>query len=103
MTINPGGRDDFAERTCHTARLRRKIIGVACDKMIVTAIAPDCHFRADGNPRDARRTTTRAHISDHGGTENTEFLGKKEASADNAENIPAFDRMVIISPTPSSP
>ena len=39
MTINPVGRDDFAERTCHTARLGRKLVGVAGDKRIMTACA----------------------------------------------------------------
>ena len=50
MTISPGGRDDFAERTCHTARLGRKIVGVAGDKKIVTAVAPGRHSREGGNP-----------------------------------------------------
>ena len=40
MTVNPGASDDLAERTCHTVRLGRKIVGVACDKRIVTAVAP---------------------------------------------------------------
>ena len=58
MTAEPGASDDLAERTCHTARLGRKIVGVACDKLIVTAVSPGRHSREGGNPGGAWRAMT---------------------------------------------